>query len=154
MNFTIQREIKGRVLSTSISFLSLGNETTGPKEEFQIFEKMGYPMIDTGGIFSGKIEIVDGKILQSEEDSAQKISFILNSETRAVDPEFKVEMRVNLNTVKDSMLNSTLNTKLKLAEARCLLFETTIQDRLEKAIGEIMSKTTFFEEGYPKNFTI
>lgn len=154
MNFKIERKIENRVFSTKILYVSLGSETMTADEEKKVFEDFGYPVVDVGGSFSGEVDVIDGKVVMSNEPPAWGIGFVHNSDKRKVQEGFSAELRVNIDKIEDHLLSDTLDTKLKVAEAQCLIFEETVKQRIEKAIKDIMDKVTFFEEGYPKEFTI
>lgn len=154
MDFKIERDIESRVFATKISFVSLGNETMTQGEEAKMFEDFNYPTIDVGGSFSGKFKIEEGRVVLSEDPDAQELQFVLNSNKKTVNQSFVAELRLNIDKAKPEDFGDVLDNKLKIAEAKCLLFESEIEKRIREAVAEIVSKTTLFEEGYPKEFTI
>lgn len=154
MNFKIERDIESRVFVTKISFSSLGNVDMTPNEEAKMFEDFDYPIIDTGGSFSGKFKVEEGRVVLSEDPDAQELQFVLNSNKKKVDQSFEVELRINIDKIASTDIGEVLDNKIKVAEAKCLLFESEIEKRIREAVAEIVGKTTLFEDGYPKEFMV
>lgn len=154
MNFKIERQIESGVFSTVISFVSFGNETMTAEQESKIFSEFGFPEIDLGGAFKGKLKVVDGKVVLSEDPDTEFISFILNSQTVTVDDKFTSEFRIGLGQITSSEIGLILDTDTKIAESKCLLFETEIVKRIEAATQAVVSKASGFSDGYPKELTL
>jgi len=154
MNFTISRDIQDKVFTTKIQFKSLGRAGLDAEEERKIYEDFHYPVIDLGGEFKGSFDVVDGKVVVAEEGQGQEISFVLNSKKVEVNEKFVAEYQISLEKIKDPSDGDILNTKSLIAEARCLLFEKVIETRIAKAIEDIMSKVSKFEDGYPRDIML
>src|SRR5690606_24161335 len=120
----------------------------------KIYEDFHYPVIDLGGEFKGSFDVVDGKVVVAEEGQGQEISFVLNSKKVEVNEKFVAEYQISLEKIKDPSDGDILNTKSLIAEARCLLFEKVIETRIAKAIEDIMSKVSKFEDGYPRDIML
>lgn len=154
MNFKVERDIESRVFSTKVSFASLGSETMTPDEEAKMFDDFNFPVIDVGGSFAGKFKVEDDKVVLSEDLDAQVVKFVLNSNKVTVDEKFQAEFRINIDKIDTIEVGPILDDKIKIAEAKCLLFEVEIEKRIREQIESIKSKLTSFENGYPKEFTV
>ncbi|MED1125316.1 hypothetical protein [Bacillus atrophaeus] len=152
MNFTIDRKIEDGVFSVHISHKEFGSEAITAEEEAQLFNDFGFPEIDTGGPFEGVFSQDEEAVVENEEGSS--VTLLLNSKKVKVTENFQAELLVNLNKIEDSAITPLLPTKQSVAEARCLLFEREVIDRLNKAIEVIREKRTGFEAGYPKDVII
>jgi hypothetical protein len=154
MNFKIERGIESGVFFSKISFSSFGCSTMTAEEEEKMYAKFHFPTVDLGGSFIGMLGVIDGKVVMSEAPEAEFLSFVLNSNKVTVDQEFVAEYRVNVGEFGSDSLGLVLDTDTKVAEARCVLFETEVMKRIESASAEILSKSTRFDEGYPIERTV
>jgi hypothetical protein len=154
MNFKIERGIESGVFFSKVSFLSFGGPTVTAEEEEKMYSKFNFPEVDLGGSFKGMLSVVDGKVIMSETPEAEFLSFVLNSDKVTVDQEFVAEYRVNVGEFGSDSIGLVLDTGTKVAEARCVLFETEVIKRIESASAEILSKSTRFDEGYPIERTV
>ena len=154
MNFKIERQIESGVFSTVIKFISFGNEVMTAEQELKLFSEFGFPEIDLGGVFKGKLKVMDGKVVLSEDPDTEFISFILNSQKATVDDTFTSEFRIGLGQITSSEIGLILDADTKIAESKCLLFETEIIKRIDDAVQAIASKACGFSDGYPKELTL
>ncbi len=123
------------------------------EEEKRMYEGFGYPVIDIGGAFEGSFSFDKENKKVVENEDGHPVSILHNSNKISVNEQFKAEIRVGLDKL-DLKANEHLTTKTSLAEATCLLFETKVLERIEKAVEEIKDKQTCFESGYPKEVSI
>ena len=166
MKFDVTRKLSDKVFTSTVKFNSYGViDTTQtdedsevvvmsmtPEEEKAIFEDFGYPVIEVGGEYSGyvKVEKVDEKdkvtLVTQETEGAIAITFVRNVEKYTLNETFEVRYSSNakkLQDVEDGL------TALQQSEAKCLVFEKSVQDKIKAAIEEVKSAYTPFEKVDP-----
>lgn len=167
MKFNVERTLSDKVFTSTIKFESYGvvskteadeddqvvSMSMTAEEEKGIFEDFGYPVIEVGGEYAGYVKIVDGKVTILEDSAgesdgdAEKISFVRNVEKYTLDETFQVRYSSNAKKLKDT---EKLNP-LQQSEAKCLIFEKSVEERIKASIEELKENRTKFEEDKPAN---
>ena len=167
MKFIVERSLSDKVFSSKVKFDSYGvvsktqsdeddqviSMSMTAEEEQSIFEDFGYPVVEIGGEYSAYVKIVDGKVtlLTDEEgpsdDQAEKLTFVRNVEKYTLDSNFQVKYSSNAKKLKDT----EKLTALQQSEAKCLIFEKSVEEKIKKVIEDIKECRTKFEEEKPAN---
>ena len=151
MIFKRERQLNNKVFYTKTAFKSYGDTETSKEEERELFESLGHPEIDMGGQHSGYFTVEDGEIVLTEEtEGAAFVSFVFNSNPVKVNGRFVQEFTVD---AKSEEPVEPL-TSAQVAEAKCILFEKSLDEKLAEAIEGMLEKKTTFEDDYPKDITI
>ena len=156
MIFKRERTLNNKKFRTKTSFKSYGGGVK-PEDEKQVYESMGYPVIDMGGRYEGYFDLCNGKVVRikdvedPEEEGVVLIRIVRNSKPVTVDENFSQEFSVD--ATKESAWDP-LAEPSHVAEAKCILFEDALDEKLKEAIEEKIDRKSDFEEGYPKQLPI
>lgn len=155
MNFKVDRSIENNVFKVNIIFDSFGSDDLTMENEEELLKKYGTPLIDVGGKpLEAKLTYTEDKgVKVTDEESAEKLTMVLNSKKIKVDETFVATYAIDANSIRKEDLTDTFDSKLKLAEAKCVLFEHTIRNRINTAMESIKSRVSNFEKGYPITLT-
>lgn len=165
MKFDVTRKLSDKVFTSVVKYNSYGvvdstqvdedneviNMLMTADEEKSIFEDFGYAVIEVGGEYKGfvKIETVEEKdkitLVEETEEGAIPITYVRNIEKHILDETFEVTYSSNANKLEDT---ESL-TALQLSEAKCLIFEKSIQDKIQTAIKDVKDAYTAFEKENP-----
>lgn len=150
MLFKRDRELSNKVFHTKTNFKAYGG-TISKEEEKELFENMGYPQIDMGGKYSAKFKVEDGDLVIAEApEQGTEVSIVLNSNPTTVNGHFSMDFSADAK--EEEGLGSL--TPVQVAEAKCILFEKELDEKLTDAIKNMVEKKTDFEEDFPKEITI
>lgn len=145
MKFKITRQIKNKQFSTQITFTEFGGADLTPEEEEELIENFDAPYIDTSKLtFSGKYGIVDGNVAK-DESTGEEVSFILSAMKYTIDSAFSAQYSIDCKHIKDEEVGTVLCDKEKVAEAKCYLFESTIEKAIKEEFDKLKKKRTGFE---------
>ena len=167
MKFNVERTLSDKVFSSIVKFDSYGvvsktlsdeddevvSMSMTAEEEKAIFEDFGYPVIEVGGEYLGYVKMVEGKVTilddvdGAEDGEAEKITFVRNVEKYTLDDNFQVKYSSNAKKLKDT----EKLTALQQSEAKCLIFEKNVEEKIKKAIEALKECRTKFEEDKPAN---
>lgn len=151
MEFTVERSIENKVLTVDVKFKAYGDSNKTAEEEQELVQAFGAPEVSVGGLFEGKFK-ADGVNVQADE-AGESVSFVLANKKVSLNENFAVSHSVKLDEIKsDVKSDGTLTDEIKLAHARCLLFELEIQKRITEAADALQAKSIAFNDGYPKDF--
>lgn len=165
MKFIIERSLSDKIFSSTVKFDSFGVVSSSltdeddevismsmtPEQEKQIFEDFGFPVIEIGGEYESYVKIDDGKVKLLDADTgasdgeAEKVTFVRNVEKYTLNELFQVKYSSNANKVEAT----EKLTALQQSEAKCLIFEKTVEEKIKKALEELKKCYTKFEEEKP-----
>lgn len=153
MLFKTTRVLKDKVFSTSISFVDFGErdslgaiDNESRIKEQSLVDDFGAPKITLGKEFIGHVKVVDGKVqLADYTDGIAEtcISFILANKETEVTTGFAASIAIDAK--KEQAVLGKLTAE-QVAEAKCLVFEQAITERLKAAIATLKENFTTFEE--------
>ncbi len=154
MLFQTKRTLKEQVFGTKIDFVDFGErdslgviDATSKASEEELIDNFGAPVISIGKEFKGSADIVDGKvtIVTAADSSAAAIplQFVLADISAPVTKGFCAPFVIDAK--KEKLIDGKAFTVDQIAEAKCLLFEKIITERLSEAITGLKAKTTSFE---------
>lgn len=154
MKFEIRRKIEKGVYSVSVKHASFGGNDFNAEEEKRLLKSFGAPAIDIGGKHEGtfKYDPLTGEV--NEDSDGQNVSIVLNSQKLMVDEHFYAEFKVKLTDIPESLVSENLPSRQSVIEAKCLLFEKMIENKLKEVLEKIKNNYSNFESGYPKEITI
>ena len=154
MNFQVNRKLENKVFTTEVKFQSYGATDLTPEDEKTLINDFGAPTINVGATYTGKF-IVEGGKLKEDEVDGEEVKFVINSNKVEVKEGFVVAYTIDSKKIPATEPGAEyLKTTQLVAEARCLVFEAAIKQKLEEAIAELRAKETTFEKDAPKEFTI
>lgn len=151
MLFKTTRSLKDKVFGTSISFVDFGErdslgfvDNAARVKEQALLDDFGAPKISVGKEFTGYIQIEDGKVKLVEEAlDAKLVKFIIADKQVEVTTGFVASIAIDAK--KEYQVTPSLTSEQE-AEAKCLIFEKVITQRLQEAILNLKSHFTTFEE--------
>jgi hypothetical protein len=152
MNFTVNKQLTNNIYLSEVKFASFGSETMTIEEEQTLINDFGAPIIDIGGQFSGKYKVIDGVV--KEDDTGETITFINNKKTATLTTGFIASSSITATALDVPSTAETVNTQALLAEARSLLFITTIKEKISTALTALKAKKTSFESTVVSTFTV
>lgn len=145
MKFKITRQIKNKLFSTQIAFVEFGGAELTAEEEKELIENFNAPFIDTSKLtFSGKYGITEGKVAK-DDSTGEDVSFILPAARYTIDEGFVAQYSIDCKHIKDDEVGTVLSDKEKVAEAKCCLFEATVEEAIKKEFDKLKKKRTGFE---------
>ena len=145
MKFKITRSIKNKLFSTEIAFLEYGGADLTPEEEVELIENFNAPIIDTSKLtMAGKYGVVEGKVAK-DDAAGEEVSFILPAMRYVIDNGFVAKYSIDCKHIKDEEVGAVLNDKEKVAEAKCCLFEATIEEAIRGEFAKLKEKRTGLE---------
>ena len=151
-----ERSLKNNVYSTKISFVSYGSkdkssgaiDKTIAAQEAKIIDDFGAPKVSVGGSFLGTVKVTDdGKVEVVNEEKPEEgvvIKFVLPVNEINLDNTFATSLSIDAGSTKEI----EVLTAEQVAEAKCKIFEETIQNRAGKKILEYKKKLTNFETAF------
>lgn len=148
MNFVITRSLENKVFTTTIKFASYGGFGLDTAEEEALIADFGAPIIDLGAIvFAGKFSVGVDRRVVTDATTGEDVSFILNSKKIDVKTGFEATYSIDSKKIDDKEVKLILKSKELVAEAKCVLFETKVQEALSAAMDALKQKRTTFESG-------
>lgn len=148
MNLTITRGIENNKFTTLVAFKEYGGVGMTAEDEMALLQN--YPIVLTYGdiTFSDKFNVVAGNV---EQDSSlgETVTLILSERKTPVTEAFQVKYEVNANQILDSEIGTLLTTKELVAQAKCILFEMKIKDRISALLAIAKTKNSSFEIDSP-----
>lgn len=157
MNFKIERSLVDQVFTTKVKFDTFGGAGITPEEEKSLIADFGAPVIDIGSEeYIGKYTYDPATKTFSEDPDGDQVNFILNSMKVEVKEGFEASFSVNAKRISatDTAGKTSLTKPSLIAEARCILFEKKVKEKLSAAITELKANMSDFEKTAPEIFTI
>lgn len=177
MKFRIERSLVDNVFSTKTLFEAYGKSegesfengkvisTISAELEKKLIDDFGIPNIMLGGEFKGKAKLNEGKLevkLYDEEllaEGEEVISFSLIEDKSALCETFSASYSADANKQEKYMVDgegspTTKFNKYQFSEAKCLIFEKEIANRIKIVLDELRSKQTQFEDLAPEHFEV
>lgn len=154
MNLKILRNIENGTYSTIISFESWGGTTLTSDEEKDLLHDFPI-MLDYKDItFSGKYKLLNGVVV-ADEVAGDSVLITPLTKTVPLIEGFSLSYSCSVNEVATSELTGTsLNTSELVAEAKVILFEDKVKDKISSLMTIIKAKRDKFEDGTPTIVTI
>ena len=160
MNFDTKHNVENNVFSTTIKFTSYGAGDLDEAHEKAIFNDLGNPSINLGGIeFKGRFKVDgDKRVVAAAADDADadadEVSFIVNAKQLTLDEHFIASYSADAADVAKSELGKVLTTPRLVAEAKALLFQTKVLDAIKTAVENVKQQSTRFENEVVPTLTV
>lgn len=158
MNFKVERTLIDQVFTTKVKFDTFGGAGITPEEEQSLIADFGAPVIDVGSEeYIGKYTYDPvTKTFTEDAVAGDQISFILNSMKIEVKEGFEASFNINAKRVTAAELTGkkSLTKPSLIAEAKCLLYEKKVKDKLAAAITELKGNMSNFDKAAAETFTI
>lgn len=138
MKFITSRELNNKVFGSKITFSSYGSTTMSEEEEKNLVENYS-PSVEIGGKFSGKFKF-DAGVITVDETSGDLIEFVKNSSKMKLNDSFMVSNSTNSESMVVASDATTIDSKMKVAEAAAILFENEIKKRVSDEIDRIKAE--------------
>lgn len=161
MLFKTTRALKDKVFSTNISFVDFGErdslgtiDNEARLKEQHLIDDFGAPKLALGKEFAGYVKIVDGKVVLADAISGAletRIKYVLADKEVEVTAGFVASIAIDAK--KEQPVLDKLTAE-QVAEAKCLVFEKVITERLQEAIATLQEHHTTFEEEELAEITI
>ena len=147
MRFLPKRDIKNNTYITLLKPLEFGTNSMTSIQELEMLKDtpqiLRYVDID----FTGKFKVLDGLPVISTEDDAVEISLALNNQEFLIDENFEVSLSVDANKIASSEVDGVVfTTKQLVAQAKIILYETKVLERIETLLDEARAHINKFEE--------
>jgi hypothetical protein len=158
MNFKTERTLVDQVFTTKVKFDTFGGAGITPEDEQSLIADFGAPTIDIGSEeYIGKYTYdATTKTFKEDATTGDEVRFIINSLKIEVKEGFEASFQSNAKRVTTAELTGkTSLTKASLiAEAKCILYEKKVKEKLTAAIAELKGNMSNFEKVTPEVFTI
>ena len=158
MNFKVERTLVDQVFTTKIKFDTFGGAGITDVEEQALIADFGAPVIDIGSEeYTGKYTYDDAaKTFKEDLTTGDSISFILNSMKIEVKEGFEATFSVNAKKILTAEITGKTSLKKPslIAEAKCILFEQKVKQKLTAAIAELKGNMSNFDKTGAELFTI
>jgi hypothetical protein len=145
MNFSITRKLENGVFSTEVKCTSYGDTTLSATEEEALIADFGPVVVEVGGQLTGKC-IISGKGV-AIDPAGEEVGFILNSNKVSLKPELLITYSIDAAKIsKEEIVKCPiLKDAIKIAEARCVVFESTVKTKILESLTELKASSTSFE---------
>ena len=141
MKLDVKKSLTGGEFKVAIAFKSYEVFEEGLMEDF------GVPELKIA-VSTWKADVDEnGTILRFFQDKdGGNCSIDITKEINIkINETFKVEFAVKVSDIEEEMLNSTLNSVVKMAEAKCALFVEVIKSESKKQMDKLREMKTDFE---------
>ncbi|WP_291567032.1 MULTISPECIES: hypothetical protein [unclassified Clostridium] len=154
MQLKIERDVKNNRFETIISFENYGGTDITAEDEKELLEN--YPcMISYKDLtFSGKFNIKDKEVVLDESDNGETVTLTVMDKVFPLTENFQAKYEINIKDILDSELQTKLNTKELICQAKILLFEEKIVEKIKELIVDLKAKDNNFEKASPIHITI
>jgi len=160
MNFTFTRTLEDQVFSTQITCSSLGDATFTAEQEQALIDDFGPVIFDIGGPYAGKykVEDVTGNVIVDSAAPSNNISFVVSNAKIELKPGVVIPYSVDAKKISATEMathssDTFANLPLKVAEAKCIIFEQTIETNIQALLASFKTQSTTFPNSAPVDFT-
>lgn len=144
MKLEVKKSLSGGVFKVDLVFKSYEVFEEGLMEDYGTPELV-VPVSE----WTADVEISDGKFVFSNitKDATDKECDIeIGKEIKVLlNESFRTSFEVKVADLEESMLDTNLDTKVKLAEGKCALFVEVIKQEASKKMAELREMKTSFE---------
>lgn len=154
MQLKIERNVKDNKFETMISFEDYGGTDITAEDEKELLEN--YPcMISYKDLtFSGKFNVKDKEVVIDESDEGESVTLTIMDKVLPLTENFQAKYEINTKDILDTELQAKLNTKEIICQAKVLLFEEKIVEKIKELIADLKAKDNNFEKASPIHITI
>ncbi|GCD11775.1 hypothetical protein [Clostridium tagluense] len=152
MNLTITRGIENNKFTTLVAFKEFGGIGMTSEDEMALLQN--YPIILTYGeiTFSDKFKVVSGNVVQ--DSTGDTVTLILSERKTPLTQVFQVRYEVSTGQILDAELGTSLISKELVAQAKCILFENKVKERITSLLTIAKTKNNSFEINSPIDVVI
>lgn len=144
MKLEVKKSLSGGVFKVDLAFKAYEVFEEGLMEDYGTPELV-VPVSE----WTADVEISDGKFVFSNitKDATDKECDIeIGKEIKVLlNESFRTSFEVKVADLEESMLDTNLDTKVKLAEGKCALFVEVIKQEASKKMAELREMKTSFE---------
>lgn len=144
MKLEVRKSLSGGVFKVDLAFKAYEVFEEGLMEDYGTPELV-VPVSE----WTADVEISDGKFVFSNitKDATDKECDIeIGKEIKVLlNESFRTSFEVKVADLEESMLDTNLDTKVKLAEGKCALFVEVIKQEASKKMAELREMKTSFE---------
>lgn len=137
--------LENNIRTMKVYVKSLGSSILTEAEEFAILNNYKPIIAYKDLVFSGKFNIdSDGNVI-SDEVGGELVTISLVNKEIEINKDFVATFSIASKSVLDSEIGTILNSKDKVAEAKCVLFKNVITKAVQDMIVAIKAKENGFE---------
>lgn len=146
MKIDIKRKLENKVFTTTFKRIVEHDDPEKDREK-ELENDFGPVKLFTGGVVSGKVSLVDGKVSIAEENDQTALDIKFNAKGITLSltdgAEFSYSCDAKNETAKSNETHSL--TELQVAEAKCKIYEAFIRANVKKVVSEWRKQVTAFE---------
>lgn len=140
------RSIENDTYTTVIKPSEFGTATVTQEAELAMLADTPQTLRYADIEFKGKFKVVDGLPVISTDEDAVEVTLDLNNKEFALDENFEVSLSVDANRiVANEIDDAQLTDKYLVAQAKVILYENKVLDRIKVLLEEARAHVNDFE---------
>ena len=147
MKLTVTPTIVDNRYSVAIKYKEYGSTTLTPEIEKKVIDDYSPKFRLSDITFTGKYDVVDGKVVKNETDG-EDVSITISNRELKIDELLEIGYTVHIKEISDSEVKTKLKDKDTVAQAKCQLFIDKIADKINAVLTALGKKVNDFENEY------
>lgn len=141
MKFSTVRSVVDGKFGSTIQFLEYGTDSLTAEEEEKLFKSYPATLEFSSIQFTEKVSVQGGNIVLG---SGQNVKVSVTNKIIPINKTFVAEYRIALNHIPDSEVTGQLTSKELVAQAKSMIFEAKIVEKLREILTETRKKANSF----------
>ena len=144
MKLDVKKVLTGGEFKVAIEFKAYEVFEEGLMEDFGVPE-LNIPVSTWGGTFAKEGNALKVDFIQKDKPNGNCNIDIEKEIVVKIDNTFKVDFAVKINDIEENSINEVLDSVVKVAEAKCMLFVEVIRQEAKKEMDRLREMKTDFE---------